>query len=72
MPTSNGFSYENQDSEDDDDNEKTEVAENQPQSQISEEREAPFIPTKRVRIFAKIYVTPPCLKQNQSTNEFQI
>ena len=50
MPTSNGFSQENQDSDDDDDddNEKTEVAENQPQSQISEEREAPVSPTKRV------------------------
>ena len=50
MPTSNGFSHENQDSDDDDDddNEKTEVAENQPQSQISEEREAPVSPTKRV------------------------
>ncbi|KAK2556045.1 Motile sperm domain-containing protein 2 [Acropora cervicornis] len=50
VPTSNGFSQENQDSDDDDDddNEKTEVAENQPQSQISEEREAPVSPTKRV------------------------
>ncbi|XP_015767341.1 PREDICTED: motile sperm domain-containing protein 2-like [Acropora digitifera] len=51
VPTSNGFSHENQDSDDDDDdddNEKTELAENQPQSQISEEREAPVSPTKRV------------------------
>ena len=50
MPTSNGFSHENQDSDDDDDddNEKTELAENQPQSQISEEREAPVSSTKRV------------------------
>ena len=66
MPTSNGFSHENQDSDDDvddddddDDNEKTELAENQPQSQISEEREAPVSPTKRVGIFALIYVTRP-------------
>ena len=52
MPTSNGFSHENQDSDDDDDDddddEKTELAENQPRSQISEEREAPVSPTKRV------------------------
>ena len=53
MPTSNGFLHENQDSDvddddDDDDNEKTELAENQPQSQISEEREAPVSSTKRV------------------------
>ncbi|XP_074620671.1 motile sperm domain-containing protein 2-like isoform X3 [Acropora palmata] len=64
VPTSNGFSHENQDSDDDDDddNEKTEVAENQPQSQISEEREAPVSPTKRQESSTK----PPTRLTTQS------